>query len=293
MKEKKNFPGKWILVCIAIAITAFSIGFFAGEKVYCWVITPFRNTEGIFDYGIFWTACGALSTFVVSVIAIWQSSKANDISKDLMELENNNSRPYIRLSIGAEYHVNKGAFAFNEKILELSRNSKMWFEGTVVLKGHENNPNCFWPTAEKFFFIAQNIGGSSISSIRINRLLVLNCGTGVVKRFLSSMDTSLFVNEKKEFFIDVKEQVPIIDGQPYNPISEEYRKLLALPIRHIQIELGLEYDDIYGRTFYQEYSVYLSFSLQTENETEYTFLVEEPSIRHYAGKSPYGPRGDE
>lgn len=290
---KRKLPLKWIAFCVIIAIAAFTVGFFAGEKVYSWVITPFYNADGIFDYGIFWTACGALSTFVVSIIAIWQSSRANNISEKLMLLESNSVRPYIKIGIGSVYYVNKDAYGFSKKVQELSEATPMWFEVTAPLKGYEQKQNCIWPIGAKFFFSAKNIGGSSISSISLKRFLVLNGGIGIVKQFVSGSDTSLFLNEEKEFVVDVKEQVAVVNNQFLNPISKEHKQLLESPIRELQIELGLEYNDVFGRTFYQEYTIHLRFSLQEENQTEYGFLIENPSIQHHTGKSPYGPRIDE
>lgn len=295
MTSKKNkHVFVWIIICVVIG--AFVAVFFNGEFIYMWVITPFCNQNGQFDYGIMWAAFGAIGTIVVSGVAIWQTSKANSISKNLMELENNKCRPYIKLGIGNTFFINKKAYGFSEKIRVQRDESAIKYQGLAQQEEqYKNNINCFWPIAAIFFFNIENLGESSISSVNLKRFLVLNNGIGVVKGFTRNVDTSLFSKESKTVVICVQEQVPINDDgkKVYNRISKKHDELLQLPIRFIQIEMTLEYTDIFGRTFFQEYTIRFSFDLQEDNQSEYNFLIKDSSVEHHIGQSPYGPRIDE
>ena len=282
----------WIIVCIVIAITFFVIGFFQGELVYMWIITPSHDVEGNFDYGIMWTACGAIGTVFVSIVAIWQTSRANRIARNLMDIENNRFRPYVKLKIGDYFFINKDAFPFSNKVEDICKKD-VYYEGRITaIQQNTDDVLCLWPIVAKFLFSIENIGESSIANIELTRLIVLNNGIGIVKHFSSSIDASLFAEEKKDICINVVGQVLSEDNGEtiVNTISLTHQKMLDKPIRRIQIELGLKYIDIYGRTFYQEYTVHLAFDLKQETKTEYHFAVKNSSIEHHIGISPYGPR---
>lgn len=66
---------KWIVICIVVSILAFIVGFYHGDNVYMWVIIPFHNANGEFDYGIMWTAFGAIGTILLSIITVWQTAR--------------------------------------------------------------------------------------------------------------------------------------------------------------------------------------------------------------------------
>lgn len=237
-----------------------------------------------------------IGTVVLGIIAVWQTSKANDISKSLMELENNKYRPYIKLGIGNIFYINKKAYAFSDEVEIPNDESTIKYEGIAKQdEQYKNNINCYWPIAAIFIFNIENLGESSISTVSLKRFLVFNNGIGIVTGFTRSMDTSLFAKSSKTVVVCVKEQVPVIEdgGAVYNRISNEHAKMLQLPIRLIQIEMTLEYTDIFGRTFIQEYTIHLGYELLKENQTEYEFSIKDPSIEHHIGLSPYGPRSDE
>lgn len=76
--KKNNIPTyKWIIICILLSVLFFLLGFYKGEKTYLWIITPFNNTLGQFDYGILWTAIGGLGTIILSCVTVWQTWRAN------------------------------------------------------------------------------------------------------------------------------------------------------------------------------------------------------------------------
>ncbi|WP_395546730.1 MULTISPECIES: hypothetical protein [unclassified Lacrimispora] len=76
--NKSNIPTyKWIIFCILISIISFVIGFYRGEKIYLWIITPFNNAQGEFDYSILWTAIGGIGTIFLSGVTIWQTQRTN------------------------------------------------------------------------------------------------------------------------------------------------------------------------------------------------------------------------
>lgn len=105
--KKKAWHQKWQLwlaVCFIVATSAFVLGFYKGEKIYIWFITPFRNSNGAFDYGIFWTAIGAMLTASIAFISVWQTRKANETNSRLLQLEESKETPVFNL-IGKDFFI--------------------------------------------------------------------------------------------------------------------------------------------------------------------------------------------
>lgn len=79
-----------IIVGSLILLTSgFAFGFFAGDNVLIYIICPFSNPQGQFDFSIFWTAFSAISiiilTIVISYVTWKQNKRANTINKRLVE----------------------------------------------------------------------------------------------------------------------------------------------------------------------------------------------------------------
>lgn len=76
--NKINIPTyKWVIICVSLSVLSFIVGFYQGEKIYLWVITPFNDTSGKFDYSILWTAIGGIGTIFLSGVTIWQTWRSN------------------------------------------------------------------------------------------------------------------------------------------------------------------------------------------------------------------------
>lgn len=75
---------KWyfrVAFLIATLLVGYIIGFYRGEKVYDYVIRLFANTDGEFDLSILWTAIAAISTVIVSGVAIWLNNRIHKLNK--------------------------------------------------------------------------------------------------------------------------------------------------------------------------------------------------------------------
>lgn len=94
----------WIVICAIAVIASFSLGFYKGEKIYTWIIAPFHNPNGVFDYGIFWTAIGAIITAVIAFVSVWQTRKANETNNRLLQLEESKETPMFNL-IGKDFEI--------------------------------------------------------------------------------------------------------------------------------------------------------------------------------------------
>lgn len=238
-----------------------------------------------------------IGTITLGVVAVVQTSQANSLSKNLLELENNKYRPYIKIGIDDKFYINKDANGFSDKVNMAIDDETIRYEGIAVTKNtDEDNINSFWPIVAVFKLAINNIGDSSISSINLKRFLVLNNGIGALKGITSSVDTSVFSKATKKVLICASAQVLISEDKdnPFiNDISNNHKKMIKAPTSRIQIEMTLEYSDIFGRSFFQEYTIRFSFDLSEETSSEYIFEIKDSSIEQHVGKSPYGPRIDE
>lgn len=269
LKVKRNpySYGLGVIVLLLIIPLIIWVAYYIGDHGYV-VIKTSLSVDGVFGfYGAFLSFLG---TIALGSLALWQNRKykaendesqkrleklvnqANEISRQLMNLEKDKFRPYIKID---------------------------------------------YPECIALIFGIQNIGQATISSFFIKKLIIYDNITGEIKGFMSSVDTSVLNEQKKEIALKIISQVPcqnddegniIFDNQIYN----YYSKQVYENIRKLQIEMTASYSDIYGREYEQEFSFHMQYTLEKETETELILKTERVSIQHHVGKSPYGPRED-
>ena len=64
-----------LCACIILLIVGFILGFYLGDNINNIVVHPFKNTSGIFDYSILWTAFLGLGTLSLSIVVAINSAK--------------------------------------------------------------------------------------------------------------------------------------------------------------------------------------------------------------------------
>lgn len=78
-----------ILIAVATLIIGFAFGFHRGETFYIWAFA------GIAE--IFWTALVGIGTLLVAIVAVWQTKKANEMNRQLLNLELKSKVGYFKM----------------------------------------------------------------------------------------------------------------------------------------------------------------------------------------------------
>lgn len=113
----KKLNKKFIFLVLIGIMLGFIIGFYYGEKIYLYAITPLRNTNGEFDYSIFWSALSGVATAFIGGVAIWQTKKSNDINERVTEMERKDRKTFVTIDVEKTldiYYVNKDPILINK-----------------------------------------------------------------------------------------------------------------------------------------------------------------------------------
>lgn len=281
------------------------------------VINTSLSIDGFLGfYGAFLSFLG---TITLGILALWQNKKfkiendisqtrledltnqANEISKELMKLEKDKFRPYIRIdSKELIFAVSKEARGFGksieDKLLELERN--IIFKGIVPFDedNKEQIKNLCYPECVFLAFYIKNIGQAPIANLFIKKSSFGNGTIGIVHGFMSSADSSLLNGEKNRVVIKFISQVAINMDDRGNIIFNNeiydyyFKQIHEEAINLLPIELSINYSDIYGREYEQEFSIHFQYDLEKETENEIIFKTKNILIQHHIDKSPFTPR---
>lgn len=94
-KMKKYLIGLLKIKCVKFILLSFLFllllsigflfGFFYGDNIYTYIFIPFQNTDGNFDYSIFWSAIIGVATIILSIVVAWNSHRYQKMATESSE----------------------------------------------------------------------------------------------------------------------------------------------------------------------------------------------------------------
>ncbi len=211
------------------------------------------------------------------------NTNANQISCKLLQLEEDRFRPYIMINIEPIFYVSKEARRFSSVIDDKISGSDFYFKGTS--NNYQGNLD-FVHESMAFFFSLKNIGKSPIAEVCLDKGRLLNVAAGDFIGVERTLDTSLIDSEQKNISLIVMQQVDNMDGNLKTKIQRELERQFELNYdTNLHIALSLNYKDIYGRSYCQDYSIHATFKKEKESENEYEIKLLGISIEHHTDKS--------
>lgn len=285
-----------LLICLGLA-KLIIILYFIGDNYIVLVNTSLGVGDALGFFGNILTFIG---TLVLGLIVLVQNRvfknendkaqvkleklaiQANDISKKLINIENNKMRPFIKISSkNIFFAVSKGLNGFSDKVIERFNSSRISFSRIV----NNTKNTSLVKDVETIMLILDisNIGKAKIANIEIHELIF---GDGVVGKTSLAPNviyTNLLSSKHATLAINISNHIEIKgDANPEtsNDISDYYindtNHLEAIPII-----LELKYNDIYNREYMQRYSIHFYYLIINENRNEAVFKISQISIKYH------------
>lgn len=294
---------------IVLVILPFLIWliYYIGDSGFVLINTSLKVGEALYFYGVLLTF---VSTVFLSSLVLWQnirfnrenklsqdhieklSEQANEIYRQLLSMEKDKFRPYIKVDskIVPFFAVSKGAFGFCDDIEHKMNECNIGYQGVVPFdKDYEKNLHSFFPSSMVLIFGIENIGQAVISEMNLTKLAIFDGVTGSVEGILGDLNSSIWDKETRMVCLNVSSQVLATnDGEMQNKIFNKYESDLRKPFKALQVELAFSYKDIYGRTYWQEYTFRIQYDLETIGDKgEYIMKITHYVVEHHTGHSPY------
>lgn len=304
----------WYFLLLFFIPLLIWFAYFLGDSGFVLINTSLRVGEAL---GLYSSLLTFIGTVVLGALVLWQNiifkkendksqnrieqlaNQANDISQQLLNMEKNKFRPYIRIDNKELFFtVSKDALGFSDATMERVNDCHIRFSGMAPFddKNYEKCMSSYYPPSLLLTFWVENIGQAVISDFKFTRLLFLDGVTGSIESITITLDSSILNNEKKNVSIEISSRVEIPEDDDVklnNKIYNKYVSTLKQSFRALQIELTIEYKDIYAREYWQEYSFHIQYDLDVENTNEYIMKITNFTVQHHVGRSPYGPRLDQ
>ena len=230
-----------------------------------------------------------LGTVILSALAVWQNKQANNISKQLMDLEKDRFRPYIKiLNKDMFFVVCEQDYHGIQEIELLIDEADIFIKGHIPYKQKEyvEGEEFVYPHFFTFIFNIYNLEQTTIADIEIRHLYIIDDLIGKVVGFMYNLDRFIMQEEKK-VIIQIQHQLPVKDDLTVkNSIYDAYLKKIEKTIKNIHIELGILYHDIYGREYKQDYSLSIKFSVKSLLDRAMILNADHVQIQHFTGKTP-------
>lgn len=201
------------------------------------------------------------------------NKKANDISNQLLRIEKDRYRPFLVLAIEPMFYISKENFGFSSSVDTLLKKTDLRFDTNVINQSEAD----FFPDSIAIFMSLKNIGMSPIYSVSMKSVIFNNpLGKGL-SITQSNNDIVITPKERKRLSLVANQSVLVQQNKDQctvkNLNQQYFEKLFNLPIAPFSLGFVLNYTDIYGRDYTQEYSIHIMWKKKSENENEYIIDV--------------------